>query len=112
MPKQIEIPASELRVGDKIINYGVVTYVSTPGYDQKLRFIGFGREKENISLRIKSDRLLTIERHELVVVERWLPISPSLGYATLEIARECAEGRPIERLTFHDDVLVSSEVVK
>lgn len=80
--KTLTIPASELRVGDHVINYGVVTAFKAPGADDPVQVTmdGFGFKYW------RPDRLLTIERHEPEVIVRYfeqdadaLSALPSVG---------------------------------
>jgi len=107
MTKTLTIPASDLRVGDNIINIGEVTSVITC---EPVFYVEAGHEK----LFYGSDRLLTIERHAPEVTERWINVYPSMGH-WCEVDADASRlhswvGRL--KITFHDGVLHAVEIVR
>lgn len=103
----LTIPASDLRVGDHIVNIGEVTSVIT---DEPVFYVEAGHEK----LFYGSDRLLTIERHEPEVTERWVTPDESYGFPTYEDAAASAKrsDRPVVKHVWHDGVLRAVEIVR
>jgi len=114
MPKTLTIPASDLRVGDHIINHGVVTdvFVHSP-HDVKIRYDSTRQDRMNFGAHYTaSSPLLTIERHEPEVTERWGPARPEWGYSSLAEVRALPWDGAIEHRVFHDGKLHAVEIVR
>lgn len=104
--KTLTIPASELRVGDHIINYGVAKHVTSPVYGKRV----IVDLDEGGCCSFCVDTLLTIERHEPEVIVRYFADRPEDGFASLDEI-ECGPGWAVTKFTWHDGVLHSVEIV-
>ena len=114
--KKLTIPASELRIEDHIINYGTAKTVAQ--HSKGLNVIvdlDYGR-----SGSFSPTDLLTIERHEPEVTERWFIMyaddSVSEPWDSYEEAmalraRSVSDGLNIFKITRHDGVLHAVEIV-
>lgn len=107
--KTLTIPASELRVGDHIINFGEVGFVEN-GKPYGCTLVRFAGHKAFFSQSFISGRLLTIERHEPEVVVRYFADRPEDGFASLDEI-ESGPGWAVTKFTWHDGVLHSVEIV-
>lgn len=107
--KTLTIPASELRVGDHIINVGTVLFVGPDkaGCCIDVQTDGNGRDW---CPTFHAKKILTIERHEPEVVVRYFADRPEDGFASLdEIER--GPGWAVTKFTWHDGVLHAVEIV-
>lgn len=106
--KTLTIPASELRVGDHIINYGEALDFTTANKCVRVRHRR--HDGDIVAAWWDLSTLLTIERHEPEVIVRYFADRPEDGFASLdEIER--GPGWAVTKFIWHDGVLHSVEIV-